>query len=204
MIKNLVFDYGGVIVNIHSSQTRAAMRSVGIGPLKQLWYSKRLKRHINDFIDGLIPPDQVVQEVLGLCSPETTTARIYEILDNLCGELPASRLAQLKEFRKKYRVILLSNINQPLWESSKREIRAAGYEVSDCFDECYLSYEMQLAKPDARIYEQFIAQSGINPDETLYFDDRKNNVEAGARAGLHAVLVPTNFLEQVPEYSNLL
>ena len=53
----------------------------------------------------------------------------------------------------------------------------------------FLSNEMGLAKPGLEIYEEMIRRTGMNPKESVYFDDLEQNVEAGKRAGLNAELV---------------
>lgn len=67
----------------------------------------------------------------------------------------------------------------------------------------FLSYAMHVAKPDADIYRQMILSTGIQPEETLYLDDRVENVEAGRKMGLIAELVVSNQLEQNKAWKQL-
>lgn len=202
-IDTLVFDYGGVIVNIDDRQVTEALVSLGVSHLKQLFHARQIKELMREFIDGLVPMDDTLQRMLSLCRPGTTREQILDVLNRLCGDLPVSRLQALVELRKHYKVYLLSNINDFLWQKSAQEIRARGFEPEDCFDGLYMSYQMHLAKPDASIYEQMIAQSGLDPQRTLYFDDRENNYEAGRALGFQAVLVKTNHLEETSAWQEL-
>ena len=64
-------------------------------------------------------------------------------------------------------------------------LRNQNHGVEDYFEQCFLSQRMHLAKPDARIYEEVIRQANINPDETLFIDDLKENCEAAEKLGIH-------------------
>lgn len=202
-IETLVFDYGGVIVNVDDREVAKVMTSLGISRIKQILYARKIKRLMRQFIDGVIPTDQTLDEILRHCREDVTKAQLLKVLNELCGDLPVSRLETLVQLRKRYKVYLLSNICDVLWENSVRQIRALGYQPEDCFDECFLSYEMGVAKPDNRIYEMLIAKTGLTPSTTVYFDDRKDNYKAGKKLGFHSVFVKTNHMEQSKEWQQL-
>ena len=113
-IDTLVFDYGGVIVNLDQKKVQEALCRVGVGAIKQLIHAKEIKRLTRDFIDGLIPTDVTLEKMLALCHKSTTKDDLRHILRSLCGDLPKSRLKTLHELKKKYRMLLLSNIKDVL------------------------------------------------------------------------------------------
>ena len=203
-IDTLIFDYGGVLVNIDDGQVVRALKNLGISRFKQLWYARTIKRLMHQFIDGLVPEDDTLEEMLKLCRKGTTKDDILEVLDKLCGNLPLDRMQALVKLRKKYKIYLLSNINGFLWRKSVRQIRELGLEPGDCFDDFFLSYEIGIAKPDSRIYDFVKAKTGLIPDRTLYFDDRKDNFEAGRNFGFKSVLVRTDHIEESREWNELL
>ena len=83
------------------------------------------------------------------------------------------RLEALVKLRKRYKVYLLSNINDTLWQKSVSQMKQLGYSTDELFDEVFLSYAMRKEKPSVEIYEEMAQQTGLNPSTTLYFDDRK-------------------------------
>ena len=196
MIDTLIFDLGGVIVNLDNDQVKAALLELGMTRIGMFLKRDKIKRLMNDFIDGLRPTEDVLTDMQSLCRKGTTHEEILKVVGKLVGDLPKSRLELLVELRKKYQVFLLSNINDVLWDMTLKQMEQLGYSQTDCFDEVFLSYEMQLAKPDPSIYFQVIKETGMNPASTLYFDDRRDNAEAGKEAGMKAVLVKTNHLEE--------
>ena len=204
MIRNLVFDYGGVVVNVHGSVVRRAFMDLRVARWKQILYYRRIKRLKDDFIDGVRPAEEVLDEIHALCGRGVSRSQLSQVMGLLTGELPPERIRTIASLREKYRVYVLSNINDSLWQTSVRQIEALGLSVADCFDATFLSYEMGVAKPDEAIYQQMIAETGTIPAETLYFDDRRNNVEAGLRLGFQAHQVVSNQLEACPAFARLL
>ncbi|WP_196801592.1 HAD-IA family hydrolase [Segatella baroniae] len=170
---------------------------------KQLWYHRRIKRLMDEYINGIRPTDEVMQEMLALCGKRVSMAQLQGVVNMLAGELPKERLLKIRKLRKKYKVFVLSNINETLWRTCVRQIEELGMHVEDCFDDVFLSYAMHVAKPDADIYRQMILSTGIQPEETLYLDDRVENVEAGKKMGLIAELVVSNQLEQNKAWKQL-
>ena len=174
-IKNIVFDYGGVIANVYAEPVRRAFSDLGISKETQTLHEDIIGRLMNDYI-----------------------------LSMLDGDLVASRVEKVVGLKPRYRVFLLSNICGPIWKNCVAQFHAAGYRPEECFERLFLSYEMGKAKPGREIYEEMIAETGIVPGETLYFDDRADNIETGRLMGLRASIVETNNIEKNPDYKALL
>lgn len=202
-IETLVFDYGGVIVNIDDASVVKAMRSLGVTAFKRLIHVRKIKRLMHQYINGLVAEAETLQEMLSLCRKGTATEDIEKVLEELCGNLPVERLKALVKLRKRYKVYLLSNINNTLWQKSVSQMNQLGYSTDELFDEVFLSYAMRKEKPSVEIYEEMTQQTGLNPATTLYFDDRSENAEAGKRFGFQSVLVKTNHLEEHQEWQEI-
>ena len=202
-IETLVFDYGGVIVNIDDASVVKAMNSLGVTTFKRLIHFRKIKRLIYQYINGLVAEAVTLKEMLSLCREGTSTEDIETLLEELCGNLPVKRLEALVKLRKRYKVYLLSNINDTLWQKSVSLMKQLGYSTDDLFDEVFLSYAMRKEKPSVEIYEEMTQQTGLNPATTLYFDDRSENAKAGRKFGFQSVLVKTNHLEEHPEWQEI-
>ena len=203
MIKNLIFDLGGVIENLHMDRAERAFREIGMDLTKAIAENPNIVKKVMGYINGFVSEPEVAAVIRPYCSPNVTDEQIMRAMLSECGDIPVARLEALKSLRSRYKVYLLSNISERFWLDAVKKMDAHGYLPDDCFDRCFLSYEMQLAKPDARIYQQVISETGIRPSETIYFDDRIENVEAGKAVGFHAVMVETNFLEKTEEWNSL-
>ena len=119
--------------------------------------------------------------------------------------IPVERLRALRELRKRYPVYLLSNTN-PIMMNSKiaEEFRKEGLEINDYFDGIVTSYEAKCCKPAKGIFDYAEEVCGIEPKETLFFDDSSSNVEAARRYGYQAVVVNPGdeFVDLLGRYKN--
>ena len=203
MIKNLIFDLGGVIENLHMDQAEKAFRELGMDLMKSISDDSNIVKAVMNYINGFMSEPEVAAVIRPYCMPDVTDEQIMQAMLAECGDTPVARLKALNALRSHYKVYLLSNISERFWVDAVEKMASNGYRPADCFDRCFLSYEMQLAKPDTRIYQQVINDTGIRPEETLYFDDRPENVEAGKVAGFQAVMVETNFLEKTEEWKQI-
>lgn len=91
-IETLVFDYGGVIVNIDDASVVKAMESLGVTAFKRLIHVRKIKRLMHQYINGLVAEAETLKEMLSLCRKGTTTEDIEKVLEELCGNLPVERL----------------------------------------------------------------------------------------------------------------
>lgn len=203
MIDTLVFDYGGFIVNLDDAAVMSVLDSLGINALKKLLYASKIKSLVHQYINGLVPEEQTLNQMLAYCRKGVTINDMLQVLEPLCGHLPKDRLQLLASLRPRYRVFLLSNINHTLWQKSEAKLRECGYAPSDLFDGLFLSYAMHKAKPQMEIYQELTQQTGLDPAHTLYFDDRRENADAGRRFGFQSVFVKTNHLEDYPEWQHI-
>lgn len=152
-------------------------------------------RLIHEVDRGRVRRDEFLRAMHQVCRPDVSD---QQIIDAYCTmiSVPASRLALAKRLRSRYRVYLLSNIGDVHWDHVLRVTREAGYPMDECFDHCYCSYQLGVAKPDPAIFRRVIEDSGVVPGESLYIDDFDDNIRAGAEAGLLAYKIDGNTLEQ--------
>lgn len=210
-IRNVIFDLGGVVMNFDFEGAGKMFKKLGItsaggvADISQLSsYKKEVAKFINDFINGFINAEELAALLLPYCAKGVEVSHIRQGLKTLSGNLPAPRLEMLVKLRKAgYKVFLLSNINEEMWQQTVALISEQGYTVAECFDATFLSYSMHVAKPAPMIFSRMIAETAIDPAESLYFDDLAENIEAGSAAGLHSVLVKSNELENCESYKNI-
>ncbi len=190
MIKNLLFDLGGVIMDLDRSRCVRAFDALGMkdaGEFLGLYGQK------GDFLAleaGEIDADEFHRRVHPMFSRPVTDEEIDVAFNEFLVGIPVERLRALGELRKRYPVYLLSNTN-PIMMRSKiaEEFRKEGKEIGDYFDGIVTSYEAKCCKPAKGIFDYAERECGIVPEETLFFDDSVSNVEAARRYGYQAVVV---------------
>ena len=203
-IKNVVFDLGGVVVDLDIPSSIKAFAKLGIVPqgitLEELsrggipkdWEMREMM-HAMDI--GDMSASEFVALMLKVAKPGTTEQNIVEAFNRII-RLPRHRLEWLKRLRKHYRVFLLSNIGELHWAETCRVAQSLGIDIEECFDEVFLSYRLRMVKPDPRIFQHLTEATGIVPEETPYIDDLPDNIRAGQAIGLQAYKIDCNTLDK--------
>ena len=204
MIRNIIFDLAGVLLNLNLERDTEALLSVGLPDFEGCIADREIHGPISRYLYGLSEKDEFLKEIRPFCFPEATDEEILASMDAVLDDIPPSRLAALVELRKYYKVYLLSNLYDTAWDYTQELIQKGGYSVEQCFDEAFISYQLQLAKPNPLIYQKVFEATGIQPEETIYFDDSQDNIEAAKRFDVVSCLVPMNGIETCKEYQLLL
>ena len=189
-IKNLLFDLGGVIMDIKRANCVKAFEEMGMADANSLLGEYAQKGVFLELEEGSITPAEFRAEIRKHVSREVTDEEIDSAFCKFLLGIPPHRLQELESLRGRYGIYLLSNTNPIMMESDiKKYFRVCGKEMNDYFDGLSLSYEAKSIKPDAKIFEYTISHLGINPEETLFFDDSSVNLEAAAKFGFKTALV---------------
>lgn len=189
-IETLVFDLGGVLLNLNKQACIDAFKSLGFENVELYLNEYEQRGLFGQLEDGSLSAEQfhlAVQEILG---SHVTTAQIDAAFNSFLQDIPEYKLDMLSELKQQYNILMLSNTNGIMFDHiCQGEFSKQQLCVHDYFDELYLSYQMGCAKPNAEIFEQMIAQSGLNPARTLYLDDAPRNIEASLPFGFQTLLV---------------
>jgi glucose-1-phosphatase len=184
-IKNLVFDYGNVLVTLDKQRCIRRFEEIGLHHVDELINDSYKEGFFQSHEKGLITADEFRSHVRALISQPVTDAQIDDAWNSFLGVISPRKFETLLQLRDHYMVYLLSNTNDIHWKWSCANIFPYnGFTVSNYFEKTYLSFEMKMAKPDAEIYQTMIADSGIEPGETLYIDDSVDNCLTAESLGI--------------------
>ena len=181
MIKNIVFDFGDIFINLD----------------KKLFAEELQKIHISQESEEMLPILQ--QYEMGLVSTDEFFAFFEERLsvsqdqlkkawNSILLDFPKERLRFIQNLSesKKYRLFLLSNTNDLHISWIQQNWGMEQYNAFKiCFEQFYLSYEINLRKPNNNIYEFVLTTNKLAPKETLFIDDTKENTDAAKALGIH-------------------
>ena len=202
-IKNIVFDLGGVIVDLDIAPALKTFARTGLMPanasLEQI--SKQgfpkdwpLSGLIHRMDCGELDTPTFFSILRQQCGTQASDEQLSEAFNSII-KMRKNRLEWLVKLREHYRLFLLSNVSDLHWKETCRQAAEFGIPMEQCFDRMFLSYRLRMTKPDPRIYELMIRETGIDPAETLYIDDLPDNIEAGRKAGLQGHKITSNALE---------
>lgn len=179
MIKNLIFDFGDVFLNLDKAATAKELQKYRIKE-----FSRDMDLKNQQYEKGLISSDAFVADYCNKfpdLSPEGFTSSWNAIL----VDFPQYRLEFLQQLASegKYKLILLSNTNDLHIEWVKEQV-SFFEQFRSCFDAFYLSQEVNLRKPDPTIFEMVLKEQHLKPSETLFIDDTAENTEAAEKIGI--------------------
>lgn len=184
-IKNIVFDLGGVLLNIDPKKTIEAFGQLGMEQLigdKGLSYDHEIFYQLEQ---GTITSDEFRDGVRKLLSNKVTNQQIDEAWTAMLINFPGIRVELLQKLRKKFGIYLFSNTNAIHVEKYQSIFRNQhGFEVTSLFDKVFHSNEIGYRKPTAESYHEIVRLSGINPEKSLFIDDSLANVEGAIVCGL--------------------
>lgn len=184
-IKNIIFDLGGVLVGLDGQRSIDAFDRLGCQRVSQYIVEHRTEDLFYRIELGLISTHEFCEEVREMTQTTATDEQMVAAWNALLTPLSERRAARLLQLhRKGYRIFLLSNTNDMHWQHCAHVLFPE--EVLQAFSQVFLSYEMQLAKPDCRIFEEVLRQAGIRADETLFIDDNQENVATAQTLGIVA------------------
>jgi len=195
MIKNILIDFAGVIMNLDLERDTRSLNAAGLPDWKGCMADIPLREVLLRYLNGLMPWEDFVPAIKPFCKDNVSEMELYDAMNDVLGDVPAERVEWLLQLREKYNVYLLSNICRESWAICRQRFEASGHTLDECFDRVFLSYEMQLAKPDERIFLEVEKATGLVPVETLYYDDTRENIDAGHRRGYRCISVIMNQLE---------
>ncbi len=206
MIKNLLFDLGGVIMEIERKNAVKALEKIGMANANEFLGEYAQKGPFLQLEEGTITPRQFRDEIKKLIPSDVSDSDIDGAFCEFLVGIPVNRLDALTDLRKKgFKIYMLSNTNPIMWNSRiAEEFRKQGADMSHYFDGEVTSFEARSCKPDRKIFETAIERFGIKPEETLFFDDSAANIEAARKLGFHAALVKpgTEFADILKEYTD--
>jgi putative hydrolase of the HAD superfamily len=189
-IRNIIFDLGGVILNLDNKRTEDAFVRLGAKDFRQYFGHGHAAAFFKDYEVGRITDQEFIhsiREMLG--SDNITDQDIIEGWNALLLDFPAERIQLLKELGKTYRIFLFSNTNA-LHLAALRKIYAGSFDngtLDEHFERTYYSHILGMRKPDQQSYEYILKENGLKGSETLFVDDAIINVEGAEAAGLRGL-----------------
>lgn len=191
VIRNIIFDFGGVLVDLDRHRCIEAFRRIGAGAIAGYVDECRQEDLFHDLEVGLTDVGRFCEAVRRACPGcNASDDDICDAWNALLTGIPRHRLDRLKELRRDYRLVLLSNTNPIHWRKAVDDyFTQGGLNVNYYFEKTYLSYEMRMLKPDEEIYRKVLDSSGMDAGDTLFIDDSKANCAAAERLGITSMHV---------------
>jgi putative hydrolase of the HAD superfamily len=188
--KNIIFDLGGVILNLDNRKTEDAFHAMGAKNFREYFGPGMAASFFREYETGKINDQQFLVSLRDLIHADVPDPVLIMAWNAMLLDFPPERIRLLDDLRsQKYRLFLFSNTNA-LHLKEVHRIYSSSFperQLDDHFEKAYYSHLMGMRKPDAESFHLILAENNLQAEATLFVDDTLVNIEAARRLGLKAV-----------------
>lgn len=188
MIKAVIFDMGGVLVDLDIEDCKKTFKELlGYNDIDTIIDACHQKGIYGDLEEGKLSAAEFRSIVLAGSRPGASPEQVDEAMSHILVGIAPYKSAMLKRLSEKYELYMLSNNNPICLPYSRKMFEEAGVPLENIFRKCFFSFEMKALKPSETFYKEVINQIGLPAEQMLFIDDSMKNVEGSVAAGLPAV-----------------
>ncbi|CAN5820779.1 HAD family phosphatase [soil metagenome] len=188
-IKNIIFDLGGIFINIDFARTEQAFIDLGITNFNDFFTQHHASELFELLETGKISPTAFCETFRFETNTRLTDDQIIAAWNALLLDFPKERIHWLQQIGKKYNIFLFSNTNQIHYDAFMAGFKTqTGFnDLNSFFIKAYYSQEIGLRKPYPEAFLHIINEQKLNPAETLFIDDTIKNIEGAKAVGLQTI-----------------
>ncbi len=185
-IKTIIFDLGGVLLNIDFRLTQKAFIQHGIAQAVEFYNKHSRIKLFDDLEKGDISPKYFYDEIRRLSEKNLTNAEIQKAWNVMLLDFPAKRIELLKTLKHNYQIFLLSNSNIIHYEHYIKQLQNQGVDDFDnLFDKAYYSFLSRKCKPSIDFFYEPIKEFNLQTENTLFIDDTLQHIQQAQNIGIH-------------------
>lgn len=204
-IDNIIFDLGGVILEIDLDFIKKGFMSLGFSDLESSFEKFKHTQIFEKFEKGLIKPQVFRNEIRESCPKPFSDIQFDEIWNSVILNYPNENIQLLKTLREKYATFLLSNTNEIHYDFYTEILKKKfGIKTLDLlFKKAYFSHTSGMRKPDTEFFELVLHENNLIPEKTLFIDDFNENIQAAKSIRIKTILLKDfNLTDTLAQISN--
>jgi len=183
--KAIIFDLGGVLIDIDYQATERAFIELGVEDFAKQ-YTQFAQADL--FETGQISPQHFINKLLPITKPNTTPNQVYAAWNAMLGQFPADKIDFITELSTQTPLYMLSNTNAIHWGVVlDRWKQASSQALSSFFKQIFLSHEIERRKPHPETFLWVLEQMQMDAADVLFIDDSPQHVEGARKAGITAL-----------------
>jgi putative hydrolase of the HAD superfamily len=185
-IKNIIFDLGGVILNLSVDSTLRQISQLSGHPVEKVMELYHARPEFLQYERGEITNDEFRKSLRDIFGITTLDTEVDKCWNAMLGDIPKERIELLRELKSNYKTYLLSNTNAIHLDCFSGMVnKDHGIEsLAPLFHKAYYSHLMKMRKPDPAIYEFVLKENGLKANETIFLDDNVANLKGAASVGI--------------------
>lgn len=192
-VSAIIFDLGGVILNIDYNKTSQTFKDLGLGNFDELYSQAKQSNLFDDFETGRMSSVQFRDELRSISGVSLLDKDIDNAWNAMLLDMPVERIEFLEELSKSKPLYLLSNTNEIHVKQFETDMKSNGLfdRFTEVFQNYYYSSAIGYRKPDKEAFKYVCEQNALEPSATLFIDDSIQHVEGAKEAGLQAIHLNT-------------
>ncbi len=200
-IKNIIFDFGGVFLNIDYNLTSKAFKDLGVSNFDELYSQQKASPLFEDLETGKANENLSYKTLREISGHNLADEQIKTAWNAMIGDYSKDKLDWLERLRSKYKLYLFSNTNEIHYNAFTELYKAqvGGKPFDEYFDKVYYSHTAGFRKPGKEAYIRLLNNEGLQASETLFVDDTEINCKGAEEAGLKVIhLKPPMLVTELP------
>jgi len=191
-VKNIIFDLGGVFLEVDYLKTERAFVDLGVANFHDLFTHHHADPVFELLETGKVTPAEFYQLFRQSSGTSLTDEQIRTAWNAMLGNFYTDALEWLKPVKERYNIYLFSNTNQIHEDAFVETFRQQTGEedFNSNFIKAYYSHKLGLRKPYPESFKAILDEQNLLAEETVFIDDSYKNVEGAVAAGLQGILLP--------------
>ena len=182
-INALLFDLGGVIVDLDYNKTIKAFEAIGIEDAENLYNQFNQSKIFDEFEIGSISRAEFIDLLQEKIPQKVSQSKIKEAWNAMILGFEKSKLEQIKRYSEKIPCYLLSNTNEIHLEYIQTLLQEVPFKNLELlFTKCYYSHIIGKRKPHRETFEWVLNDMGSSPEEVLFIEDSPQHIRGAEKA----------------------
>ncbi len=201
-INTLIFDLGGVIVDLAPERTLTEFAALANKPVTEILAVYTAHPCFYAYETGRIGEDEFRNAVRTMFNLNASDAEIDRCWNAMLTGIPPEKLTMLTRLKKHFTILVLSNTNS-IHLAYINEIILNGQVLDTYVHRAHYSHQIGMRKPDREIFEYVLNAHSLTPEQTLFLDDNADNISAAKSLGMEALLIehPSRVIELFENYA---
>ncbi len=198
--ENIIFDLGGVLLNIDYAKTEKAFEELGFEGFTTMYNQFSANALFEHLETGKISPGEFFEELIAISGKPLSSLQISQAWNAMLLDFRGTSLSFLEQLAGNHRLFLLSNTNAIHHEAFMKifENHSPGKVFDKYFTKAWYSHEIGLRKPGQEIFDFVLQDADLDAASTLFIDDSYNNIDGAKKAGLLThLLLPGESIEEI-------
>lgn len=185
-IKAIIFDLGGVILNIDYQRTVDEFKKLGVPHFGEIFSQFKQSSFTDDFEKGRISENDFYEIVKAKTEVDFSFSEFRAAWNAMLLDLPPQRIEMLKKLSEQYRLFLFSNTNETHYNKFITKVES---DFDILFEKTYYSHQFGLRKPDKIALQTLLEQNNLVAEDTLFIDDSYQHIESANSLGIRTLLI---------------